>query len=224
MPLLRSHQRSIPPRLIGLTGDLCGVSGDRFVRHRPLRGASGCQHPRAQHLRTRVSDGRTATTPRSGRSGNRFLPTVGPLADARAPVCACRCSEVFCARAWPVVLSCGAAAALIRAREGERERSERGLNLRQRSGSLQSGEGEWAGGIVGLERNYEVVEELTAECEYLMQVLKTMDARCARCMCVSASPSSCAWIEGARAAGCGQAHVDVTRGVRERASLPPDRP
>ena len=44
--LLRSyHQRSMPPRLIGLTGDLCGVSGDRFVRHRPLRGASGCQHP-----------------------------------------------------------------------------------------------------------------------------------------------------------------------------------
>ena len=30
-----------------------------------------------------------------------------------------------------------------------------------------SGEGDWAGGIVGLERNYQVVEELTAECEYL---------------------------------------------------------
>lgn len=39
-----------------------------------------------------------------------------------------------------------------------------------------SGEGEWAGGIVGLERNYNVVEELTAECEYLVEVLKTMDA------------------------------------------------
>jgi len=47
-----------------------------------------------------------------------------------------------------------------------------------RAGSLQSGEGEWAGGIVGLERNYEVVEELTAECEYLMEVLKSMEARC----------------------------------------------
>lgn len=44
------------------------------------------------------------------------------------------------------------------------------------NGSLQSGEGEWAGGIVGLERNYEVVEELTAECEYLMEVLKSMEA------------------------------------------------
>jgi len=44
------------------------------------------------------------------------------------------------------------------------------------NGSLLSGEGEWAGGIVGLERNYDVVEELTAECEYLVEVLKTMDA------------------------------------------------
>ena len=79
---------------------------------------------------------------------------------------------------------------------------------------MQSGEGEWAGGLVGLERNYEVVEELTAECEYLMQVLKTMDARCARSMCVRASLSSCARIERACAAGCGWAHVDVTRGVR----------
>ena len=43
-------------------------------------------------------------------------------------------------------------------------------------GSLLSGEGEWAGGIVGLERNYDVVEELTTECEYLVEVLKTMDA------------------------------------------------
>jgi hypothetical protein len=126
--LLRSYlQRSIPPCLIGLTGDRYGVSGDRFVRHRPWRGASGCQHPRAQHLRTRVSDGRTATTPRSGRSGNRFLPTVRPLADARAAVCACRCSEVFCARAQPgpVALSCEAAAALICGRAEERERIER---------------------------------------------------------------------------------------------------
>jgi len=44
-------------------------------------------------------------------------------------------------------------------------------------GSLMSGEGNWAGGIVGLERNYEVVEELITECEYLMEVLKTMPAR-----------------------------------------------
>jgi len=41
---------------------------------------------------------------------------------------------------------------------------------------LQSGDGDWAGGIVGLERNYEVVEDLTKECEYLLEVLKTMDA------------------------------------------------
>ena len=39
-----------------------------------------------------------------------------------------------------------------------------------------SGEGDWAGGIVGLERNYEVLEDLTAECEYMMEVLKTMPA------------------------------------------------
>jgi len=44
-------------------------------------------------------------------------------------------------------------------------------------GSLMSGDGDWAGGIVGLERNYEVVEELITECEYLMEVLKTMPAR-----------------------------------------------
>merc|ERR1740117_1084059 len=42
------------------------------------------------------------------------------------------------------------------------------------NGSLLSGEGDWAGGIVGLERNYEVVEELTAECEYLKKVVETM--------------------------------------------------
>ena len=44
------------------------------------------------------------------------------------------------------------------------------------NGSLMSGEGDWAGGIVGLERNYEVLEDLTAECEYMMEVLKTMPA------------------------------------------------
>lgn len=44
------------------------------------------------------------------------------------------------------------------------------------NGSLMSGEGDWAGGIVGLERNYQVVEELTAECEYLLQVLNSMPA------------------------------------------------
>ena len=45
------------------------------------------------------------------------------------------------------------------------------------AGSLLSGEGDWAGGIVGLERNYEVVEDLTTECEYLVEVLKIMPAR-----------------------------------------------
>jgi hypothetical protein len=74
----RNIKRRIPPRAWVLTGNLCGVSGRRFVRRRPWRGASGCLRPCAPRLRTRGSRGRTATTPRSGRSGNRCLPTVGP--------------------------------------------------------------------------------------------------------------------------------------------------
>jgi hypothetical protein len=39
---------------------------------------------------------------------------------------------------------------------------------------MLTGEGEWAGGIVGLERNPDVVKDLTALCEYALEVLKTM--------------------------------------------------
>jgi hypothetical protein len=39
---------------------------------------------------------------------------------------------------------------------------------------LLTGEGDWAGGLVGLERNPEVVKDLTALSEYTLEVLKTM--------------------------------------------------
>ena len=39
---------------------------------------------------------------------------------------------------------------------------------------MLTGEGDWAGGIVGLERNPDVVKDLTALCEYALEVLKTM--------------------------------------------------
>ena len=39
---------------------------------------------------------------------------------------------------------------------------------------MMTGEGDWAGGMVGLERNPDVVKDLTAICEYALEVLKTM--------------------------------------------------
>jgi hypothetical protein len=39
---------------------------------------------------------------------------------------------------------------------------------------MLTGEGDWAGGIVGLERNPEVVKDLTGLCDYVLEVLKTM--------------------------------------------------
>jgi hypothetical protein len=39
---------------------------------------------------------------------------------------------------------------------------------------MLTGEGDWAGGLVGLERNPEVVKDLTALCEYALEVFKTM--------------------------------------------------
>ena len=39
---------------------------------------------------------------------------------------------------------------------------------------MLTGDGDWAGGIVGLERNPDVVKDLTSLCEYMLEVLKTM--------------------------------------------------
>ncbi len=40
---------------------------------------------------------------------------------------------------------------------------------------LLTGDHEWAGGIVGLEKNHEVVKDLTDMCDYLVKVLNTMN-------------------------------------------------
>ncbi|EKX39979.1 hypothetical protein GUITHDRAFT_154274 [Guillardia theta CCMP2712] len=42
------------------------------------------------------------------------------------------------------------------------------------NGTMLSGDGDWAGGLVGLEKNPDVVQDLTKLCKYLLKVLEEM--------------------------------------------------